>query len=78
MKVEFNIDEVAQMMDSVIDELVELKMDRGDRAKLRRWRSDEMSGGSALMQLLTEKVNEELQRTHDRSEISDIRRPDWA
>ena len=78
MKVEFTIDEVATMMDTVIDELTELDLNKSDRAKLRRWRADEMGGGSALMQLLAEKVNEELERTHTRSEISDIRKPDWA
>ena len=78
MKVEFTIDEVATMMDTVIDELTELNLNKSDRAKLRRWRADEMGGGSALMQLLAEKVNEELQRSHTRSEISDIRKPDWA
>ena len=64
MKVEFSIDEVATMMDSVIDELAELNLSKTDRAKLRRWRADEMGGGSALMQLLAQKVNEELDRTH--------------
>lgn len=78
MKVEFTIDEVSTMMDSVVDQLAELSLSKPDRAKLRRWRADEMGGGSALMQLLTQKVNEELQRTHTRSEVSDIRKPDWA
>ncbi len=78
MKVEFTIDEVATMMDAVIDEIVELDLNKSDRAKLRRWRADEMGGGSALMQLLAQKVNEELERTHTRSEVSDIRKPDWA
>lgn len=78
MKVEFTIDEVSTMMDAVIDQLAELNLSKTDRAKLRRWRTDEMGGGSALMQLLADKVNEELQRTHARSEVSDIRKPDWA
>ncbi len=78
MKVEFTIDEISTMMDSVIDHLTELDLSKTDRAKLRRWRVDEMGGGSALMQLLAQKVNDELQRTHNRSEVSDIRKPDWA
>ncbi len=78
MKVEFTIDEVSTMMDAVIDQLAELNLSKTDRAKLRRWRADEMGGGSALMQLLAQKVNEELDRTHSRSEVSDIRKPDWA
>lgn len=78
MKVEFTVDEVWQMMDCVIDQLVDLKLDRKDRASLRRWRSDEMSLSSPLVRLLTEKANAELQRMHDRSEVSPIKKPDWV
>ena len=77
MKVEFSVDEVWQMMDSVVDQLVALKLDRKDRAAIRRWRSDEMSLSSPLVRLLTEKANAELQRMHDRSEVSPIKKPDW-
>ena len=77
MKVEFTVDEVWQMMDSVVDQLVDLKLDRKDRAAIRRWRSDEMSLSSPLVRLLTEKANTELQRMHDRSEVSPIKKPDW-
>ena len=37
-----------------------------------------MSPGSAAMQLLAEKINVGLQREHDRSEVSPIKKPDWA
>ncbi len=78
MKVEFTLEEIQRMLDAVVDELVELKLDKTDRAKLRRWRSNTMTPTSASMQLLAEKVNAEIQRTHDLSEASPIKKPDWA
>ncbi len=66
------------MMDAIVDELVALDVSRQDRAALRRWRSDEMRPSSPAMHLLAEKVNAELQRQHDRSEVSPIKKPDWA
>lgn len=77
MKVEFNADEVNSMLDAVIDQLLELNLGRADTAAIRRWRTD-TSPGSAAMQLLTERVNDELQREYDRSEVSPIKKPDWA
>jgi hypothetical protein len=77
MKVEFNADEVNSMLDGVIDQLLDLKLGRTDTAAIRRWRTD-TSPGTGAMQLLTERVNDELQREHDRSEVSPIKKPDWA
>ncbi len=78
MKVEFSMDEIQQMFDCVVDEIVGLGLDKHDRAAIRRWRSETMTAASPAMQLLAEKVNAELQRTHDRSEVSAIKKPDWA
>ena len=78
MKVEFSIEEVWQMMDSVVDQFVELEIGRQDRAALRRWRSDEMAPGSPALALLTEKVNEALADVHASSEVSPIKKPDWV
>jgi len=77
MKVEFTVEEATIMFDAVIDQIVEMKLGRTDKANIRRWRT-EMSPGSAAMQLLAEKLNEGLQREHDRSEVSSIKKPDWA
>lgn len=77
MKVEFTAEEVWQMMDSVVAELVELNLGKKDRATLHRWRSDDLALGAPAMTLLTEKVNAELQRVHERTEVSPIRKPDW-
>ena len=78
MKVEFTVDEIWSMMDNVVDQLAELKLGKKDLAALRRWRSDEMSPGDPLMRLLSEKVNDELQRVAVRNEVSPITKPDWA
>lgn len=77
MKVEFTAEEVNAMFDAVVDQVIDLKLGRTDTAALRRWRTD-TSPGTALMQLLTEKVNAELQREYGRSEVSAIKKPDWA
>ncbi len=77
MKVEFDVEEVWAMMNSVLDQLVELDMGTKDRATLRRWRSDEMTPGSPATRLLAEKMNTEIQGAHDRSELSPIKKPDW-
>jgi hypothetical protein len=77
VKVEFTVEEATVMFDSVIDQIVEMDLSRSDKATIRRWRTD-MSPGSAAMQLLAEKTNEGLQREHDRSEVSPIKKPDWA
>lgn len=78
MKVEFSVEECHRMFEAVIDELVAVDLDKKDRATLRRWRSNEMTPGSALMQALAEKINSEVQRSHDRSVVSPIKKPDWA
>ena len=77
MKVEFTAEEINAMLDAVVDQIVDLKLDRADKAAIRRWRTD-TGPGTAAMQLLTEKVNAELQREFNRSEVSAIKKPDWA
>lgn len=78
MKVEFDVDEIQAMFDAVIDQLVDLKLDKADRATLRRWRSEAMTPGTPAMQLLAEKINIAIQRSHDLSVASPIKKPDWA
>lgn len=77
MNVEFNVEECTTMFDAVVDQIVEMSLGRSDKANIRRWRT-EMSPGSAAMQLLAEKLNVGLQNEHDRSEVSSIKKPDWA
>jgi hypothetical protein len=78
MRVEFTVDECHQMFEAVIDQLVALDMDKKDRATLRRWRTEEMSPGQPLMQRLAQKISAEIQHSHDRSEVSPIKKPDWV
>lgn len=80
MKVEFEVEEVWTMMNAVLDELIalpELAGNKKDLAAIRRWRADEMTAGSDAVKLLTQKVNREVQREHERSEVSPIKKPDW-
>lgn len=78
MKVEFTIDETHAMFQSVVDQLLAMDMDKHDRAAIRRWRTEEMGPGSPLMVRLSKRINEEVQKSHDRSEVSAIKKPDWA
>lgn len=78
MRVEFNVDECHRMFEAVIDELLELDLDKKDRATLRRWRSEEMAPGTALMSALAGKLTTQIQQSHDRSEVSPIKKPDWV
>jgi hypothetical protein len=80
MKVEFEIEEIWTMFNTVVDELVvlpEIKSGRKDVAALRRWRTDEMTPGSDAMKLLAEKINRAIQGEHERAEVSPIKKPDW-
>lgn len=77
MRVEFNVEECHRMFEAVIDELVELDLDKKDRATLRRWVSEQMGPGDPLMRILAEKISAEIQQSHDRSEVSAIKKPDW-
>ena len=78
MKVEFAVEEVITMAGAVIDELLESKFGRKDGAAIRRWRNEHFKASSDEMRLLAEKVNAEVQRTHDHSLKSGIQKPDWA
>lgn len=77
MKVEFTPEEVHAMLEAVMEEVGALKLDKHDRAAVRRWVDDEMTPGSLSVQRLTERLNEELQQSFARSEASVIKKPDW-
>lgn len=78
MKVEFTIDEVLAMANSVLDGLGEEEFSRSDLAAIRRWRNDHITPRSDEMARMAEKINEEVQRTHDHSQRSHIQKPDWV
>lgn len=78
MKVEFTVEEIHTMFQSVVDQIVALELDKKDRAAIRRWAADEMTPGQIPMRRLSDKINEQVQHAHDRSEVSPIKKPDWA
>lgn len=78
MKVLFETDEAWELMSLVVNRLAEeAKLPSADKAKLRRWRSDEMRPGSEAMRVLTEKVNRDLAEAIERKKRSAVRKPDW-
>ena len=78
MKVEFEPDEAWELMSLVVARLAgEAGLADGDRAKIRRWRSDSLQPSGDGMRLLTEKVNADIAATLARKRGSHIRKPDW-
>ena len=78
MKVELSIDEVLVMAETILDGVGEAGLSRKDAATLKRWRNQTVTATSPEMQLLTEKVNRELQHTHDSNLRTGIVKPDWV
>ena len=78
MKVEFTVDECHQMFEAVIENLSKENFSSEDNYSLANWRTNDMKPGSLLMNNLAEKINREVQGQHDRSEVSPIKKPDWA
>jgi polyhydroxyalkanoate synthesis regulator phasin len=78
MRVELEADEARELLSLLVEKLVqEAGLPDQDRARLRRWLSDEMRTGSPGMKELTEKVNADLERVLRSKEKSAVRRPDW-
>ena len=79
MNVEFNSDETWALMACVVDRLLtETDLPDADRARIRRWRSEQMRPGGEPMKLLTRKINEDLARALQTKQRSQIRKPDWV
>ena len=78
MKVEFETEEGWNLMSHVVNQLIETaELSDSDRAKIRRWKSDEMRVTSQEMKVLTAKINEDLAKTFERKSRSGIIKPDW-
>ena len=78
MKVELEEDETWQLMSLVVARLVDdAGLSSGDKAKVRRWRSDSMKAGREPMRVLTRKINDDLAQVWERKKRSGIRKPDW-
>ena len=79
MKFEFDNDEAWNLMSHVVGRLVEeTPLEDTDRARIRRWKSDEMRVSSQEMRVLTQKINDAVRTTMERKTKSQLRRPDWA
>ena len=78
MKVELDNDEAWNLFSHVLTRLVdETTLSDSDRARIRRWKSDEMRVTSQEMRVLTQKINDDLARMMERKTKSQLRKPDW-
>lgn len=79
MKVELEVDEVWTLLSLIADRVAEEGgLSDEDRARIKRWRSEEMKLGSEEMKVLTQKVNDDLAKLAKHKERSPIHRPDWV
>jgi hypothetical protein len=79
MKVELDSDETWALMTYVVEQVIQDKgLPDADRARIRRWRSEQMRPGGEPMKLLTRKINEDLARALQTKQRSQIRKPDWV
>jgi len=79
MKVDLDSDETWALMSYVVDRLLqETELADADRARIRRWRSEQMRPAGEPMKLLTRKINEDLARALQTKQRSQIRKPDWV
>ena len=78
MKVELDTDEIWALMSLVVARVAdEAGLPKGDKAKLRRWRSEVMRPDDQPIRVLERKINKDLANAARRKERSQIRRPDW-
>ncbi len=78
MKVELDNDEAWNLLSHVVVRLLdETPLSDSDRARIRRWKSEEMRETTQEMRDLTQKMNEEVAKTLERKTKSQLRRPDW-
>ena len=79
MKVELEVEESWNLMSTVIGRMLEeVELTDSDRARIRRWKSDEMRVTSQEMRVLAQKINEDLRATIERKTKSQLRKPDWV
>lgn len=79
MRIELDADEARELLSLLVDRIAaEAALPDGDRARLKRWRSESMKTASAGMKELTARVNADLERALRSKEKSAIRKPDWV
>jgi hypothetical protein len=78
VKIEFDNDESWNLLTHIVGRLLEeVDLPDADRARIRRWKSDEMRVTSQEMRVVTQKINEDLAMSLDRKTKSQLRKPDW-
>ncbi|HWC30081.1 MAG TPA: hypothetical protein VG845_08380 [Dehalococcoidia bacterium] len=78
MKVEFETEEAWELLNHVVNRMLEeTDLSDADRARVRRWKSDEMRATSQEMRVLATKMNEDLASHMERKTKSQLRKPDW-
>ena len=78
VKVELEIDESWELMSFVVNRILEeTKLEKHDKANVRRWKSNEMRAGRVEMEALHEKLNADLSRLWDVRKKSEIKKSDW-
>jgi hypothetical protein len=78
MKIKFDTDEAWTLMSYVVGRLAEEGgLSDADRAKVRRWRSEQMQPTAEAMKNLAQKINQDLAHTLEVKQRSQIRKPDW-
>ncbi|MEE9277246.1 MAG: hypothetical protein V3V06_02445 [Dehalococcoidia bacterium] len=78
VKVTLDLDESWALMSFVVNRMLdEVELDKSDRAKIRRWKSNEMRTAGEEMKALHEKMNADLARLWDTRRKSAIQRPDY-
>jgi hypothetical protein len=79
MKIELDVDEARELLWVVTQRAArEAGLSDADRAKVRRWFSEEMRLGSAAMHALTDKLNADLERALRTKERSQLQKHDWV
>ncbi len=78
MKVEFDTEEAWGLMSYVVSQLLEsAELSDADRARIRRWKSEEMRAASQELRVLMQKINDDLTKVAERKSKSRLRKPDW-
>ena len=75
--INLDIDESWALMSFVVNRMLdEVEVDKSDRAKIRRWKSNEMRTSSDEMKALHDKLNADLERLWVTRRRSEIVKPD--
>ncbi len=79
MRIQVDEEEVWSLFSMLTQSVLESAgLSDDDRAKLRRWRSEEMRPGREGLRSLTDKINTDLARALKAKERSAIQKHDWV